>query len=190
MHIDWQTVVASMASAACAAGGVGYLLKKGIDRAIDLGFGKLIESQKTHESAGRQASLFDVRAEVLKDLIALSSRARNVCRDIVDLLRSGELTRVGALRERLCSYVSALAELLFEERAMLSVDLQTRGSGVMKSVEFLSSYLSRLDYRPDIIRKADRCLLDSSRVAETTLEQIDSFHDFVVKEEKEKIGVN
>jgi hypothetical protein len=192
MQLDWQTIVVSILGAASAAGGVGYLLKKGIERTMERKFDALSENHKAslQASAGRQASLFDMQAEVLKDLTALALRARNVCRDIIDMLESGELRRIRPLRERLCSYISALTELLFEERAMLSVDFQNCKPRLRDAVAILSAQLGRLERRPDNIHKGDRCLMDSRTIAETTFETIDSLYKSIVKQGEEKIGVN
>lgn len=94
--MDWQTVitavVASLFSSSLITAGIIYLVKKGIDRAIDLRYERLLEETKlqAQENVRRKAALYDQQSTVLQELVAQVHRLRRLARDLSTLYMSQE----------------------------------------------------------------------------------------------------
>lgn len=115
--MDWQTIMASIVSSGALTGTIGYALKKGFDKTLDLHFEKMKEENKAliQENLRRQAFVYDKQFDTLKTIASLTYRLRNTVKDILD--QKG--IRDEKLLTRFKTYFSALAEILFEERAVL-----------------------------------------------------------------------
>lgn len=87
--MDWQTiitaVVASLLSSSLITAGIIYILKKSIDRAIDLRYEKLLEEIKLNaqETARRKSVIYDQKSKALQVYISHLHRLRRMAREMM-----------------------------------------------------------------------------------------------------------
>lgn len=125
--MGWQaiaiSILTSLISSGAIAAGVGYILKKSFERAIDYRFEKLLEEHRANiqEDTRRKAMLFDEQYETLKQAVALAYRLRNSTRDLVEMFSSDEVSERMALRkiEEIEQDMHAIRELLYNKRLIL-----------------------------------------------------------------------
>ena len=127
--MDWPTIISSILGTAGVIGGLGLLLRKSIDKLLEVRLSEIKAVQKAEisEAFRRQAAVFDMQFDALKTAASLAYRARNVARQIREtphLLRAGQKGAGQPPTSRdilaaLKAYHLALEELLFEEVGLL-----------------------------------------------------------------------
>ncbi len=121
--MDWQTVAASVVASLLSSGvivaGIVYVLKKSIDRTIDLKYEKLLEENKLklQESMRRKAALYNKQSQTLQDLLSIVYRLRNTIRD---LPFSRSVSKVDQQSwEAFLQYNRDLGKSMYDNRAIL-----------------------------------------------------------------------
>jgi len=166
--MDWQTiftaVVASLLSSSLITAGIIYLVKKGIDRAIDLRYEKLLEEMKlqTQENARRKAALYDQQSKVLQELVAQVHRLRRLARDL-SLLYGSQKPNEKKSREwkeayqELESRFSAFREFISNNRTLLTDEYLAAQHDIGGLVSNVKAYHQLFDRQMDKT-KADEFL--------------------------------
>lgn len=119
--IDINVLVTSFLGSGVVVAAASYVLKRYFDHALEVRMSAILEQNKAllAEMTRRNAAVYDQLFEVLRTAASLVYRARNAARE---LTRDPEHVDRKHPRERLeglKSYHTAIAELLFEERALL-----------------------------------------------------------------------
>lgn len=80
--MDWQTIVTTVIGSGAVVSGIGYLIKKAIDKTIDARVEQIKERARAEiqEEMRRKSTVFDKQYDVFKTVLSLSYRARNTAR--------------------------------------------------------------------------------------------------------------
>ncbi len=93
--MDLQTIftaaITSLLSSSLIAAGIIYIVKKSIDRAIDLRYEKLLEELKlqAQETARRKSALYDQQSKAIQVCISHIHRLRRQAREMEEMASSG-----------------------------------------------------------------------------------------------------
>lgn len=153
---DWQTiliaVVSSLFSSSLITAGIIYVVKKGIDRAIDLRYEKLLEETRLQakEESRRAGAVYDQQSKVLQDLVTHVHRLRRLARDLWKLYatpqrrekKGGELGRVYAEFDE---GLQQFREFISTHRALLTDDYLSVQHDLFSLATSVKSYHQLLD---------------------------------------------
>jgi len=121
--MDIETVLTAITSAGSVAAGIGYTIKRIVDRSIDSKCSRLVEHTLAgiKEEAQRRLTSLDYRFEVFKTTLSLTDRARKCCRDLQNTLESGikGRDRIDQMN-RLKNYADTIIDILLDEKTHIS----------------------------------------------------------------------
>jgi signal transduction histidine kinase len=119
--MDWKWIFTNLGTAGVLAVAIGYVLKRILERALDLRFENLSTWAKARieETVRLEGELHREQAGILKALVGLSCRLRNASRDATAVASTKDGAAIRELADSLESRSHAFAELLFENRAVL-----------------------------------------------------------------------
>jgi len=121
--MDIETVITAITSAGFVAAGIGYAIKRVVDRSIDSKCSRLAERAlaEIKEEAQRRLTSLDQRFEVFKTTLSLADRARKCCRDLQNTLESGIRGRDRMDQmNRLKNYTDTILDILLDDKAHIS----------------------------------------------------------------------
>ena len=121
--MDIETVLTAITSAGSVAAGIGYTIKRIVDRSIDSKCSQLAERAlaEIKEEAQRRLTSLDRRFEVFKTTLSLVDRARKCCRDLQNTLESGIKARDRLEQmKRLKNYTDTILDILLDEKTPIS----------------------------------------------------------------------
>jgi signal transduction histidine kinase len=190
--MDWQTVVASIASSGIVASGIGYMLKKTFDRTLELHFERISDQNKAliQEGMRRYAFIYDKQYEVLKLILSLTYRLRNLVRELSERVENMNQRENHELYERFQGYNNALVELLYEERAILPASIFRIAHELKTVLGGINSNLSFIDRRRHTGRITDEWLQAKYRDVRTDYKLIDGQYNQLVGQVQDAIGIN
>jgi hypothetical protein len=146
--MDIQQILVSLGGPAIVTGAIAYALKHSFEKLLDTRIAQLEERNKAFiaENIKRQAQLFDKRSEIYRTIVALAYRSRNAARDALAPPKDSSRRPNDVLLSRLESYHQILAELLYDERAVLPsefFDFAHEMKSTMAKLHYLLEYRSR-----------------------------------------------
>lgn len=124
--MDWNTITTLIVTSGVIATVIGFVLKKSFEKVLDLKIDQIKKKSaaEIQERKRREAVVFDKQFDVLKTCLALTYRARNTARDLVDRIERDEKDIPGHIdkmdqRMSLRNYSEAIIALLYDERALI-----------------------------------------------------------------------
>lgn len=156
--MDIQTiltaVVTSLLSSSLITAGIVFILKKSLDRLIDLRYEKILEETRSHiqEATRRRSALFDQQAKAYQDCIAHIHRLRRLARSVQEMtaqeIKGSKRKEFNNSIDQFKQAYSSFENFISENRVLLSLKhAQTQH-------EFRNVYASIMGYH-SLINKLD-----------------------------------
>lgn len=129
--MDWNTLVLSLFGSASLTAVIAYILKRALDRTLELQGQKLLarHAEMIKEEVRRAACVFDQQFSAYRTVLSLVYRLRNTLREFRTIVETSEGGDQGTLSATAKTYHEAktyhdsISNLLFDQRAILPPDI-------------------------------------------------------------------
>ena len=194
--MDWPTiftaVLTSLLSSSLITAGIIYILKKGIDRAIDLRYEKLLEEVKVQvqETARRKSALYDQQSKALQDCISHLHRLRRLARDMENVvspeIKGAKRREFDELLDEFNQRYQEFMDFVSEQRVLLPrrfAEAQHDINGLLTSVRGYHDLLERT--------KNDRATSEQMiLVLKRSLTRLDEEYVKLLEEAQKMLGIS
>ncbi len=135
-----NSIITSILSTAFLVTLIEYFFKKSYEKLLD----RKLESFK--EEIRQKSKIHDSQFTIFHELNSMVYRARNKVRDINDLLKGNPIDHnsINDHSRSLNAYTNAIAEILYENRILLTEDIFNQIHGLKNSLSAIEKTLPRL----------------------------------------------
>jgi P-type conjugative transfer protein TrbJ len=193
--MDWQTiltaVVTSLLSSSLITAGVVYLVKKGIDRTIDLRYEQMLEKTRlqAQEQSRRQAALYDQQTQALQALVAHVHRLRRLARDLGKLTSPDKRSQktwkeFDQLHQEFEQRFQECQEFISTQRALLTDDVLGAQHDVTGLAASVKSYRQVLGKTAE-----DGRIQEHASHIQTALEQLEEEYVNLLRQAQIRLGI-